>query len=461
MKKRAILFIVLGIILFTLSGREVSMASKAYLPRKWAYINKKGEIIYHIPAEHSRYHYEFHEGRARFSDGKLYGFINKKGEKVIPAQFTSAHDFKSGLAQVTKEGRRTYIDLNGNVVAQFISPSEPSYDFVVIWAPQGSRYQSQSKRKSSLEEKYYDWATAFSEEVAAVKVGKKWGYIDLKGRFVIKPQFEVAHPFYKGKALVWQKEKWHLINKQGKFLNEKPIFFFFADWSGVHYVDGRWLQMKKHVKDVFMNVLNFSSNRSPTNLGNTYRDMVGKVGVIDPEGEIILWPKYRIIRDFKESRAAFVNDDDKWGFIDSKGKIIIAASYSEVRDFQEGMAAFYQNRKWGFLNKKGKVVIKPTFYKVEPFSNGLALAANKPIQTRIKGPILEENTFGFINKSGKWVIPPKFTNALSFANGLAPYLDNQTMLWGYIDQKGKVALLPKFTKAFSFRDGRALVVPKE
>ena len=38
------------------------------------------------------------------------------------------------------------------------------------------------------------------ESLARVKMGDKWGYIDLKGAMAIKPQFDLAEDFSEGLA---------------------------------------------------------------------------------------------------------------------------------------------------------------------------------------------------------------------------------------------------------------------
>lgn len=48
----------------------------------------------------------------------------------------------------------------------------------------------------------FDGANAFSDGLAQVKVGKKWGYIDKTGKFIIQPQYDEADDFHDGLALV-------------------------------------------------------------------------------------------------------------------------------------------------------------------------------------------------------------------------------------------------------------------
>lgn len=48
----------------------------------------------------------------------------------------------------------------------------------------------------------FDAAESFSEGMAQVKIGNKWGYIDKTGKLVIPPQFDEAKAFSAGLALV-------------------------------------------------------------------------------------------------------------------------------------------------------------------------------------------------------------------------------------------------------------------
>ena len=62
--------------------------------------------------------YPFHDGLARVkkmgknSSSRLYGFINKKGEEVIPCQYKFAYDFHDGVAAVGGDSW-FYIDTDG------------------------------------------------------------------------------------------------------------------------------------------------------------------------------------------------------------------------------------------------------------------------------------------------------------------------------------------------------------
>lgn len=48
----------------------------------------------------------------------LWGYINEQAEMVIPPQWEEADLFRAGLAQVTKDGKMAYINLQGNIIWQ-------------------------------------------------------------------------------------------------------------------------------------------------------------------------------------------------------------------------------------------------------------------------------------------------------------------------------------------------------
>jgi len=61
----------------------------------------------------------------------------------------------------------------------------------------------------------------FSEGLAAVKVGDKWGFVDTTGRMAIEPQFDFAAPFFDGLALVQmgtEDAKRGYIDKTGSYV---------------------------------------------------------------------------------------------------------------------------------------------------------------------------------------------------------------------------------------------------
>ncbi|NGQ96618.1 DUF3298 domain-containing protein [Brevibacillus sp. SYP-B805] len=144
----------------------------------------------------------YQEGKALFSqtdaEGRsLYGYLDRRGQEAIPAQFASGGDFADGRAVVQiKEGEFALIGRGGERLQTY------PYAFV---GPLG------------------DGLLAFQE-----KSDGPHGYLDEKGTVVIPPQYTSALPFEQGRAVVNVStdplhNQYGLIDKKGNFLI-KPAY---------------------------------------------------------------------------------------------------------------------------------------------------------------------------------------------------------------------------------------------
>lgn len=125
---------------------------------KWGVINKEGTVVANIKYDDLG---DFSDGLAYAKIGGRYGFIDEKGEMVIPPQFEEPYnsvgffDFSEGLARVFVKGKYGFIDKKGSFVA------EPKFEY----------------------------ATDFCNGVAYVKVNGKLGCIDKTGNYIVAPRF--------------------------------------------------------------------------------------------------------------------------------------------------------------------------------------------------------------------------------------------------------------------------------
>src|SRR6185295_14098710 len=131
----------------------------------------------------------------------------------------------------------------------------------------------------------FDEAGAFSEGLAAVRVGAKFGYIDTKGNIVIMPQFDHAGLFSEGLASAGIGDKNGYIDKQGMFV----------------------ITPKFEVADLFP----FSEGLAAVRIGDF---LSGKWGFIDKQGEIVVKPQFDGAGSFHDGLAV-VGLERKWGYI--------------------------------------------------------------------------------------------------------------------------------------------------
>ena len=200
----------------------------------------------------------------------------------------------------------------------------------------------------------YDSAYPFSEGLArtAIQVGWErdlhgflWGYIDRKGQYVIKPQYDYAYDFKVGVALVRRK-------------GAAPLEYIYIDKNG-HNICG---------DTAFM-------------FGDSFSDGIARVVAVPGEPrrfmnlkcDFLSTVKFEDANSFSEGLAA-VKVDGKWGYIDTKGNISIEPQFFWAGDFEGGLAQFKIDKLGGaligFINKKGEVVIEPRFNTAGSFGVG-------------------------------------------------------------------------------------------
>lgn len=156
------------------------------------FIDRHGKTVIKLDSEAK----DFHEGLAavKGSGRTGWGYMDRSGRWVIKPQYRIADDFSEGLAQVMVDRKFGYINKKGEMM---IPPRFNAHTVGYSW-----------KEKFDT--------SRFSEGLASVSVGGRYGYINKKGDLVIQPQFSHAQEFSEGLAwVVTTDEKTHLEKKAG------------------------------------------------------------------------------------------------------------------------------------------------------------------------------------------------------------------------------------------------------
>jgi hypothetical protein len=201
---------------------------------KWGYIDRTGEFVIspRFDTSPKGYVYSFSDGVAMIEVAKKYGYIDRTGEFVVQPKFLHGADFHEGMARVVVEGPCMYYGLGpcpdsealGDETQGELSPCK--FTFI-------------DKSGSIITNARFDYAKEFSEGLAPIRIGEKWGYIDKSGQVVIKPQFDSAEPFSDGMALVKQGELYGYIDRTGTF-TISPQYRYAENFSEGFTVVGNW-----------------------------------------------------------------------------------------------------------------------------------------------------------------------------------------------------------------------------
>lgn len=179
-------------------AQETTESPILIIDRKGKTLNDIGIALhYDIVCVHN-----FQEGRALFITRKgKYGFMDTKGEIVIPPIYDQAFDFHEGRALVGN------VNGQGEMSYQCISPSGG-----VILQIQASPYL--------LDKAFSDELLMYSNSITG-----RYGYMGYDGETVIylPDSIRVAYPFWNGVATVQTDHGMGLMNMEGEWLIE-PVY---------------------------------------------------------------------------------------------------------------------------------------------------------------------------------------------------------------------------------------------
>jgi hypothetical protein len=367
-------------------------------PTDDGYIDRKGKIILRLPPNSSVPRY-FSEGLAAvrmpsLNNSKLpgVGYIDPKGKVLIPPrsldtpELQGAEDFSEGLAAFGVDvGEKTlygYLDKTGQVVipAQFASPSE-FVDGIALVATyqnlqknESMRYVFINKQGKILFEKPKTFTaidhSVFSEGFAPVMVGEKWGFINRQGQLVIPPLFGGVFrdtKFSSGLVPI-QSTEYNTYGKYGyldttskfqiapQFTNARP---FSEGLAAVKVGDGTealWgyidrtgkFAIRPQFTDSLAGAGQFHEGLAPVSIRDpiTPPDLIGNgiTGYIDRTGKFVIPPKFNqggstfrgglayVHVAFLKTAPSSTNSDypyegGQMGYIDRQGQFVWSKTY--------------------------------------------------------------------------------------------------------------------------------------
>lgn len=409
---------------------------------KWGFINKKGKLI--IPAQYDGSIFLFfNKGAsvATMNDKKF--LLDKKGNDLTPKGYSFQSTLDGNFAVIGKEGKIGLMNFSGKILV-------PVGTYAAFWHTYKSNYiavfQNQKKGATNLKgdfiiaPKYNQLFSLDGDKgnIFTAMHDNKYGLLDKKGHELTEFKYEDARYFSEGLCGVKLENKYGFINKKGEEIipfKYDDITDFSEGLAGVN-INGAWGVINKKGQLIVPATYTYIHKNHD---GLMIVENNKKYGVIDSTGKIIIPVEYELVEEHrkennkgeaKEENIFPVKRDGKWGLINNKGEFITDVIYEKIFSLPQQRTVVVKDKKWGLLNSySGKVIVDFKYEVIYPDIN----------ENLIKVGI--NNGFGFIDLEGNEIIPPQYREARNFSEGLASVI-NESGRVVFINKKNKVVIKP-------------------
>jgi len=279
-----------------------------------------------------------------------YGFVNRHGDWVIRPIYSEAGRFSEGFARVRLERDDNYglIGRDGK------------------WTLLSDAF--------SIEGDVHDG-------LARATIGdgrdRRTGFVDLKGAWVIPPNYEILRDFREGLALAKiPTGKWGAIDRNGAA--RVPFNYDYLEGPA----DGAILFVVRREK---------------------------KIGYLNKAGDVIVTPSLDDGKMFADGVAA-AKQGGKWGLIDKAGRWLVSARFIAIGSdagqdgFPGGLIPVGEKvndeTRFGYIDKSGSWVLGPRFVDAGPFISGFAKVATMSDRGK---------RWGCIDRSGRVIVNPAYS----------------------------------------------------
>ncbi len=403
-----------------------------------------------------------------YRKGQLWGFADSTGKIKIPCKYTRADIFINGFARVNSNGKAGFINTKGDVVVPFkydtvICTFKPIGGRVFIRSNNSRDFEAYSSSGKAIELDYFPvtdnfsegfipveyesgsfgfmdakWMPAFnkqsfemirqgfSEGLAPVMKNSRWGYVAIDGRMAIEPKYTESFSFEGQKALVILRKDEEKVGyyPQSTEYGSTDSVPLYKEYYAFGIIDRRGAQLALLERsDAY-----FSTVAALTSKLNF--DKKKKEGNFKDMGEPYFYP---------DGSATVQNAKGMRGLLDKEGKLVLPCIYSDILNISEGLVTAWKGyyatpaaRCQVFSMPDGKAVIS-NYHSVWMFNNGFAVADSMAPNSKYFN--------GIVDKTGKLRVPLKYPNLQNTpAWGLFVILQvevTHTPAMGYIDIYGR------------------------
>ena len=254
-----------------------------------------------------------------------YGVVNQEGTTVLYPEYDNV--YTGGMYLNAIKDKDIFIfDLNGNKIeTNEVSKTKTENANYYITIDKNNKYKVVDSKDNIIIDKDYTYIEYLPGDYFIVERDSKSGIIDSNGKSVIELKYDSI--FRINETNILQVE----INKN--------ITLYNLNMKEIVSMDNAII---KEVKDEKSYILIYSDT---------------DFKYLDKEGNILT------SQTIFENNILFAkNINGKWGFVDKDGNLKVQNDYELVTDFNEyGFAGIKKDGKWGSINQNGEIVQEPIY----------------------------------------------------------------------------------------------------
>lgn len=293
-----------------------------------------------------------------------------------------------------------------------------------------------------------DDARAFPSDagIARARRGKRWGYVRSDGTWLVEPRFASARPFFHGHALVAEREggAFYFMNTQGKkafdrtFSNARD---FGAEGLAPFAEGERWGYVDQRGKTVISPQFTVAFPFNAHGVARVARSSWGEelYGVIDRQGSWVIQPKFEYLWAFNADGIAWGQWNDPSdrhreieGYLDTHGKLIWEASYHHFSDLVNGLMANHRE-DFHFYDSRGRQKIATDSKWADDFRDAQVTVALRDVW----GLLYRDGRFKpFGPEFREPLVDPARHHVIGFRDGLLAAITQDRTI-AYYDRDGK------------------------
>lgn len=274
-----------------------------------------------------------------------YGAVNREGQSILYPEYNSIYTAGVYL-NTTKDDEKTYIyDLNGNYIeTDLISKTKTENENYYIAIDENNIYKVVDQNNNVIIDNDYSYIEYLYNDYFIVTRDSKCGIITSNGKSVLELKYDNIYKINNTEILSMELdnkiELYNLNNMQQITSMENALI---QTIKNTEYIV---IYSENDFKYISKNGELVSSQQ--VNLGNTLfaKNVNGKWGFVDENGNLKIKNEYEIVTDFNEYGFAGIKNNGKWGVINLNGEIVLEPTYELKWNMPEFIGKYYRINAW-------------------------------------------------------------------------------------------------------------------